>query len=373
MAETRNNKESAPLSGSPGDPLADPALRGPGLWRMLRETFGSRRRLLDVAQIEVSSFCGGGCVYCPHTTMRDHWKARHMQAETMAWLWPLLLETGRVHLQGWGEPLLHPRFLDFVRFVRAADCLVSTTTCGLVMNERLAEGIVDSGMDIIAFSLTGVSQAANNAARTGVPRERLIASMRTLQEVRRARMGVHLEVHFAYLMLASAMEEVTRLPDLMEELGVHAAVVSTLDWLPSPEWRHEAFAPDERKKTDKARELLRHSAQRAAEKGLALYYSLPLERPRPTCLEHPERSVYVDAEGTLAPCIYVNLPHSGPDPMRRTYGCCREEDPLAVWNKPDFQAFRAALASCAPETPCVACPKRFAAGNREEVILCPET
>lgn len=354
------------------DPLENPAFRSPGVWRMVREAFGSRRRLLDVAQIEVSSFCGGGCVYCPHTTMREHWKARHMEAATLARLWPLLLETGRAHLQGWGEPLLHPRFLDFVRFVRRADCSVSTTTCGLVMNERLASDLVESGLDIIAFSLTGVTEEANNAARAGVPLERLLAAIRVLQTVRRKKMGAHLELHFAYLMLASAMKEVTLLPELMADLGIHAAVVSTLDYLPSPEWRNEAFAPHETEKIAKARELLKHAARKAAATGRALYYALPSERPRPTCLEHPERSVYVDADGNLAPCIYVNLPHSLPDPLRRVYGSCLQEDPLAIRNKPAFAAFRKALASCAPEAPCARCPKRFATGNRETAPLCDE-
>lgn len=347
------------------DPLANPAFRGPGVWRMLREAFGSRRRLLDVAQIEVSSHCGGGCAYCPHTTMREHWKARHMEAATLARLWPLLLETGRAHLQGWGEPLLHPRFLDFVRFVRRADCSVSTTTCGLVMNESLASGIVESGLDIIAFSLTGVTEAANNATRTGVPFDRLLSAIRILQTVRQKKMGVHLELHFAYLMLASAMTDVAFLPELMADLGIHAAVVSTLDYLPSPEWQSEAFAPHETEKIAAARELLEQAARKAAKAGHALYYALPAENPRPTCLEHPERSVYVDADGTLAPCIYVNLPHSLDDPLRRVYGSCLHEDPLAIWNKPAFAAFRKALASCEPDAPCTRCPKRFAAGNRE--------
>ncbi len=377
MKSSPSTGRDAQSAGSPPgptpltDPLTDPAFKGPGIWRTLRETFGSQRRRLDVAQIEVTSFCGGGCVYCPHTTMRDHWKARHMPAETFARLWPLLLETGRVHLQGWGEPLLHPRFLDFVRFARRADCSVSTTTCGLVMNEALAEGIVASGIDIIAFSLTGVTEASNNAARKGVPLERLLSSIRLLQEVRRNKMGVHLEVHLAYLMLAGAMDEVLLLPELMQELGVHAAVVSTLDYVPSPEWHAEAFAPDESEKIAAARALLHKAAQEASARGLGLYYSLPLERPRPTCLEHPERSVYVDADGALAPCIYVNLPHALHDPMRRVFGSCREEDPLAVWRNPAFAAFREALASCEPDTPCLRCPKRFAAGNRETVTLCP--
>jgi MoaA/NifB/PqqE/SkfB family radical SAM enzyme len=330
----------------------------------LREAFGGARRQLAVAQIEVTSLCPGGCVYCPHTTMKDVWKARHMRPETFARLWPLLLEAERVHLQGWGEPLLHPRFLDMVALARKADCRVSTTTCGLIMNEALAEGIVKSGMDVVAFSLTGLSEAANNAARTGVDYARLINAIRLLQKVRENRLAVHLEVHFAYLMLASRMEEASGLPELMRELGVHAAVVSTLDYLPSPEWADEAFAPGEEDKIARAGALLEEASARASGMGLALSYALPGRTPRATCLEHPEKSLYVDADGNLAPCIYVNLPTAGEDPMRRVFGSALEADPLAIWNGDEFSAFRQSLASRNPDAPCLNCPKRFAVGNR---------
>lgn len=288
-----------------------------------------------------------------------------MAPETYARLWPLFLETTRVHLQGWGEPLLHPRFLDMVALARRADCLVSTTTCGLVMSETLAASLVDSGLDIIAFSLTGTSEASNNAARQGVDFTRLLEAVRTLQTVRRKKMGVHLEVHFAYLMLASKVEEVTALPDLMEELGVHAVVVSTLDYLPSPDWAKEAFAPHETEKIAHARQVLEQAVDRARKRGLALHYALPRAEPRPTCLERPDRGVYVDAEGNLSPCIYVNLPATIPDPARRVFGSCLQDNPLDIWRGPDFSAFRAALASLEPGAPCASCAKRFAAGNRE--------
>lgn len=350
------------------DPLSDPALRGPGLWRMLQELAGRKRRLLDVAQIEVSSHCQGRCAYCPHTTMRGQWKARHMREETFAKLWPLLLETRRIHLQGWGEPLLHPRFIDLVKAARKADCLVSTTSCGLGMNVELATSLVDCGLDIIAFSLTGTREESNNAARRGVEFGRVLESVRLLQKVRKERMGVHLEVHFAYLMLASRMHEVRELPERMQELGVHAAVVSTLDYLPSPEWKEEAFAPDEDDKNRRARDILEEAAERAAGMGLALHYSLPQPQALPDCLEHPQSCVYVDAEGDLSPCIYVNVPTTAEQEQRRVFGSCHEENPLAIWEKEDFKAFRAALAACEPDVPCRSCPKRFALGNRHKPV-----
>lgn len=359
----KRTKNAASTSGG-RDPFSDPKLRGPGLWRMLQESFGGRRRALDVAQIEVSSFCPGSCSYCPHTTMRRQWKARNMAEETFVSLWPLLLETQRVHLQGWGEPLLHPRFFDMVALARKADCLVSTTSCGLRMDEELAIKIVNSGMDVMAFSLTGASPVSNNAVREGVDFLKVIGSVRQLQEVRKARMGVHLEVHFAYLMLAGNMEEVLALPELMHELGVHAAVVSTLDYISAPEWEKEAFLPHETGKLAEARELLEQAASRARALGLALYYSLPVQEAGPGCLENPFRSVYVDADGSMAPCIYVNLPVAGDDPLRRVFGSCLQDEPVAIWKNKDFENFRKALASGEPDAPCVRCPKRFAVGNR---------
>ena len=346
------------------DPLKDPSLRGPGLWRTLQESFGSRRRLLDVAQIEVTSLCPGGCLYCPHTTTRDQWKSRNMEPETFARLWPLLLEARRVHLQGWGEPLLHSRFFDMAALARRADCLVSTTTCGLRMNEEIAARLVDSGLDIVAFSLTGATAASNNQARSGVDFDRVLSAIRTLQEVRRAKMGVHLEVHLAYLMLASQVDEALLLPDLMHELGVHAAVVSTLDYLPAPKWRAEAFFPQETAKVEAARRVLKQAAARARELEVSLFYSLPRPDPAPACLEDPSRSVYVDAEGNISPCIYVNLPTETDDPMRRVFGSCLRADPVDIWRGHDFEAFRKALVQGAPDAPCRDCPKRFAVGNR---------
>lgn len=349
---------------SANDPFSGAGLRGPGLLRTLKESFLGESRPLDVAQIEVTSFCPGGCAYCPHTTMRGQWKVRHISGECFTALWPLLLGTRRVHLQGWGEPLLHPRFFDMVALARRADCLVSTTTCGLKMDADIAAAMVDCGLDIIAFSLTGARRESNNAARSGVDFDRVLASIETLQKVRREKMGVHLELHFAYLMLAGHEEEVLELPGLMRELGMHAAVVSTLDYLPSPEWSGAAFLPHEESKIAFARQVLDEASAKAASLGLSLYYSLPRPEPMASCLENPARSVYVDAEGNLSPCIYVNLPTTVDDPLRRVFGNCLRGNALDIWRNEAFTAFRESLARKEPDAPCVNCPKRFAVGNR---------
>ena len=348
------------------DPLADPAFRAPGLWQSLREGLLGGQRPVACAQIEVTSICPGRCTYCPHTTDASRWKSRHMEAATMARLWPLLRQTGRAHLQGWGEPLLHPRFLDFAAFARKAGCRISTTTCGLVMNDELAVSLVDSGLDVIAFSLAGTSEASN-ASREGVPFSRVLAAINQLQTVRKARMGVHLEVHLAYLMLASNMEAVRHLPELMADLDVHAAIISTLDYISTPELAAEAFNPTTpagAEQLEAARALLTEAQTRARAAGRELHFALPAASVQHgDCREAVTRTLYVDAEGQLSPCIYVNLPVTDladtPNPLRRVFGSALTADPFATWQGPDFTAFRQALLAGTPDTPCQTCVKRM--------------
>ena len=139
----------------------------PGIWETLRERLFGVRRLLDCLQVEVSTRCPGRCRYCPHTVMHEQWQGRDMDMATFARLWPLMRRSSRVHLQGWGEPLLNPAFFEMAALALKAGSAVSTTTCGLIMNEHLALQLVESGLDIIAFSLAGTS-AATNVSRQGV-------------------------------------------------------------------------------------------------------------------------------------------------------------------------------------------------------------
>ncbi len=355
------------MSGDRSDPLQDSRFRAPSIWQTLREGLFGSRRMLECIQVEVSSFCPGRCTYCPHTTQAAQWRSRHMDPATFARLWPLMRTSERVHLQGWGEPFLHPRFMDFARLARKADCRVSTTSCGLRMDEKLAESIVASGIDIVAFSLTGTDEASN-ASRAGVPFARVSESIRTLQTVRRKRMGVHLEIHLAYLMLASRMDAVAGLPELMEKLDIHATVVSTLDYIAAPGMESEAFWPEETEKRNRALSLLQRAAEQAAQNGRNLYFNLPAplpERKAVACRENATRTLYIDAEGNMAPCIYLNLPVDPIDPKaretvnRRVFGSIVQQEPLEIWNSLPFRNFRDALNTPFPDTACSDCPKRF--------------
>lgn len=341
------------------DPLAEAARRRPGWWGRLRERWTDDRPLQHI-QVEVTSHCPGACCYCPRAIHAGTWRARHMADSTFAALWPLMRRSRRIHLQGWGEPLLHPRFLDYVALARAAGCAVSSTTCGLRMDEALAEGIVRSGMDILAFSLAGTDEAGN-AARRHVPFARVEQAVACLQTVRRRLRRDGPRVHLAYLLLAGNEESARRLPELMREWDVPVCVVSTLDMPVLPEHRRLAFAPEETEKIAAARALLEEIAARAAADGRRIRYGLPQARPIHACREAIDKSCYVDADGCISPCIYVNVPCAQPSATASpwVFGRLPHDDALDVWQRPEFADFRGDLSHDAPPPPCLRCPKRY--------------
>lgn len=333
--------------------------RGPGFWEAVQEAFFGRRRQLDCIQVEVTSRCPGRCTYCPHTTLKDKWQSRDMDMDTFGRLWPLMRRSGRVHLQGWGEPFLSPAFFTMAALARKAGCQVSTTTCGLRMDATLALAIVESGIDIVAFSLAG-TDAASNASRHGVDFDRVCDAVSTLQAVRRERMGVHLEIHFAYLMLASNMEAVAGLPALMQRLGVHAAVISTLDYIPEPGLEAEAFQAHEAEKIGRAAAILTETEAEARRRGLGFHYELPSPGATGTsCRENISRSLFIAADGSVSPCVYLNVPAEVLDPKRCVFGNVRQTNPIEIWESFEFRRFRERLACGEPELPCRSCPKRF--------------
>lgn len=341
------------------DPLQDPALRGPGLLeRFCGSVFGLSRPLQCV-QVEITTFCGGLCTYCPHTTCGGNWPSRHMQAPTFARLWPLLRRSERAHLQGWGEPMLHPRFADFISLALRAGCRASTTSCGLaVTGPDAARRIAGSGLDMLAFSLAGTDEESNSVRR-GVPFGRVCAAIELLNDaLRRKNQPNGMEIHLAYLLLADRMEAARRLPALMRRLDVPVAVVSTLDYVALPAHSRLAFAPGERDKIHAARLILEDVASEAAADGRLVHFSLPVPEPvSPGCRENVDKCLYVDADGMVSPCVYLNVPGGSPE-KRLVFGDARATDAWSIWQDEQFCSFRRDIMAGRCRAACADCAKR---------------
>src|SRR5439155_10129982 len=72
----------------------------------------------------------------------------------------------RLHARG--EPLLHPRFVDMVRYAKRAGVrVVQAFTDAITLDEAKARAILDAGLDVLECSIHGHTETYEQLMRNG--------------------------------------------------------------------------------------------------------------------------------------------------------------------------------------------------------------
>ena len=320
----------------------------------------------DWIQVEVTSACNAACIYCPRTVYRDVWEDRHLPLDAFRKLEPAFAKSRHVHLQGWGEPLLHPDFFDMVAIAKAAGWWVGTTTNGMLLNRDRITRTIESGLDIVAFSLAGTTER-NDVIRKGTSLKKVLEAIQALGRAKKEMGRLTPEIHVAYMLFRSGMGELEALPALLEGLGVSQVVVSTLDFVATDELRKEVVIPATQEEFEKTRLALEHLVEVGREKGLSVHYHLiSPEKRRDVCTENVQRALCISSDGAVTPCMYRNLRVSGTyydlqgnrvNCERMVFGNIHEKNVKDIWKQEAYKAFRRSFRKGEIAPACEKCPK----------------
>jgi radical SAM protein with 4Fe4S-binding SPASM domain len=94
----------------------------------------------------------------------------------------------RIHLYLLGEPLLHPKIVDMIRFIKSRNMGINIATNGMLMDEEKAELILRSGLNVadhLLFSILGHSKEVHERIMIGAKQERVFSNIYTLLDMRR--------------------------------------------------------------------------------------------------------------------------------------------------------------------------------------------
>nr|WP_321468644.1 SPASM domain-containing protein [uncultured Desulfobulbus sp.] len=322
---------------------------------------------MDWLQVEITTHCNAACRYCPRTLYAPFWQSRHMEPELYYSLKTVLKKTDLIYLQGWGEPLTHPQFFDFVRFGQNLGCQVGTTTNGLLLKESLCRQIVASGLDILALSLAGIDQA-NDHFRQGTHLTAVLDALTLLNQIKEEHGLERPAVHIAYLLLRSQIEDLPRLPDFFAGQKVDMVVLSTLDLIGSPELSQESIVPQSMAEYEDLCSQLEATLHAANKRGVNMHAWLTRPVAPGVCSENIDRAAVIGVDGTVHPCVYAGLPVSGdithwPGGERQNYrplafGNIRQTPFSQIWRSQAYSAFRRSHHRGQPPVPCVDCVRR---------------
>jgi len=353
----------------------------------------SKQLRLDWIQVEVTTYCSGSCVYCPHTVYRDSWRNRHISMSTFKNILAGAGKTRLLFLQGWGEPFLNPEFATFVSLAKEVGYRVGTTTNGMYLGEREAIRLVNSGIDIIAFSVAGTTER-QDPIRRGTSFSKVIDAIRHVNQAKREGGSDRPAIHIAYMLFPSTLDDLETLPDVFAGLGVSQIVISGLDFVATEALASETFARADEATQERARTCLDNVSEQGKKQGLDVHVQIPFfwessqarednpegrmtttvdkflfpETRQYACTENIDRALVVSADGSVSPCVFTNIPASEAGCVkegtyrlyeRLTFGNVDQEPLDVIWKKKEYSDFRSAFASNAPPSCCRGCPRRY--------------
>ncbi|AEH44704.1 Radical SAM domain protein [Thermodesulfatator indicus DSM 15286] len=251
---------------------------------------------LRSAQIEVSTYCQFRCQMCPHHLFYDIWQAKHMDLVLFEKI--PLAQFKFVHLQGWGEPLLHPDILKMI------DIAARYTKVGLTTNGYFLERILDhvEKLDYLAISIASPDEKKHRNIRK-------CALKPIIEEVKFiARQKTRPKLVLSTVMMRSTIEELPDLIELAKDCGVDEVIANNLDYIPSTTLAEEAIfwlSPNEKEHFN---QIIAQARQKAEKLEIA-FEAKPLKAEEVIiCAERPHESCLITVTGQISPCVYLHLP-----------------------------------------------------------------
>jgi MoaA/NifB/PqqE/SkfB family radical SAM enzyme len=266
---------------------------------------------LDWIQIEISTHCNAACIYCPHTIYRHHWRNHYLPMEAFRNLEPALRNAKLIYLQGWGEPLTHPRFFEMLKLAKATGRKVGTTTNGTLLDDQKAEKLVTAHLDVIGFSLAGID-AKNDAIRQGT---RIKSILEGIEKIHRAKQKYGSDkpaIHIAYMLLRSGIEDLEKLPKFLSATGAAQTVISSLSFVASPEMQTEAALATKPEEYSELKGRFTQVRDESAALGSEVcFYIVSPGKNHFSCSENVPGAAVIGANRDVSPCFMKQIPVRG--------------------------------------------------------------
>jgi radical SAM protein with 4Fe4S-binding SPASM domain len=244
-----------------------------------------------------------------------------------------------LRLQGAGEPLAHPRFLDMVRHAAARGVEVAARSRLPALSEKRAEQCVQSGLKRLEVTID-----AANSGRALRHVERLVAA--------KARCGsLCPEIVLLVTATRSSLEQLPALVRFAHERGADDIVVQHLVYDFTATRRFvaaETLVGEDPARVEHAFEAARRAASECGVR-LSLPLAAPAAMPGSVRCTRPWSGAYINFYGRAMPCAMAG------SAARMGFGNMDREGVARIWNNDAYRAFRQRLAAGDPPEVCKGC------------------
>lgn len=225
-------------------------------------------------------------------------------------------------LHGFGEPLLHPHFIEILRLLADKNIRVRFTTNATLITQKIAALLVECCVDTITVSLDASSPDVLSLLRGGTDLEKVLSNMRTIQNEKKAAGSLYPKLCINMVVNQMNYTEAEAVIGLAASIDAKAIMLQPFV-APHSQISHLCWEPEQ------SPGWLEAVQSCAIEHGIGLnspWQSSKTKIAGKISCSRIMTSIYVASDGGIYPCCYV--PHVKDYKM----GCLSKLSIEEIWN-----------------------------------------
>jgi MoaA/NifB/PqqE/SkfB family radical SAM enzyme len=141
--------------------------------------------LPEIVQIESTNICNAKCVFCPRDEMKRRQGVMDMALYRKVVDECVGLGIEHLRMHNYGEPFIDRQLVEKVRYAKARGVpQVGMISNGSLINEDVARGMIEAGLDAINISVDAAGQEVFETTRIGLKYDKVIAGIERLLRIR---------------------------------------------------------------------------------------------------------------------------------------------------------------------------------------------
>jgi MoaA/NifB/PqqE/SkfB family radical SAM enzyme len=133
-----------------------------------------------------------------------------------------------VYFGGIGEPLFHPRTVEWIRQIKALGVKVEVITNGTILTEKKSRELIEAGLDVLWVSLDGGTPEGYEDVRLGAELPKVIENVKRFAMMRKGNHHPTPEIGVAFVAMKRNIHELPMVINIGKALGAKHFSVSNV-------------------------------------------------------------------------------------------------------------------------------------------------
>lgn len=277
---------------------------------------------------ELTNACNLNCIMCGRNAA--DFKLTTFDMDVFRSFEPLMDIVEEVTLMGWGEPTIHPNFIEMLQIIDKHSARKYFCSNGMNL-KKIKDAIFDYHVDVFAISLDGATDETNSRIRRGSKIEVIKQNLSEIVAMKKERGLKYPWINFVFCAMKSNIKELPALVRLASEIGIEEVKVVYLTAFDNTMLQEVLWGEEQL-----VREVFEQAIEVAAELGIVLKLPHYIGEDEAGDKLHKDcfvswRDFFLGSDGYVRPCMSTPI---------KFFAYDKDVDFMEMWNREEYQNYR---------------------------------